>query len=265
MTRFARRTAIVGAFVVGAFLAIFFGFLNHDRTLVACTGCQLPRPVFVAKVSIPKGTSGSAIATSALYSTKYVQRNQMVDGALIDPSEVRGEVTIRTIPAGARLTAADFALRGPIYYPAATPRAFRPPRPRPRCTTTSGLQASLPTSPWPPAFGWMGRPRKPLSTSTLRTEPWSATAVPSEPSKPTIRRSRSQQSAGEPNAAPNAQASFRNTGPGQRALGRPTDIGSRTRAGSCRWTSSRGSYVFLEVRGIGVSAVPATLDSWRVW
>jgi hypothetical protein len=92
MTRFARRTAIVGALVVGGFLAIFFGFLNHSRRLVMCTGC-LPRPVAVTNVSIPKGTSGRAIDTAALYSTKYVPWSQAVK-ASIDPSEVRGEVTI---------------------------------------------------------------------------------------------------------------------------------------------------------------------------
>jgi hypothetical protein len=123
MTRFARRGAILGAFVVGAFSAIFFGFLDHNRTLVACTGCQLPRPVLVAKVSIPKGTSGRAIATSALYSTKYVRWSATAKSASIDPSEIRGEVTTRTIPAGARLTAADFALRGPIYYPRGYPKS----------------------------------------------------------------------------------------------------------------------------------------------
>jgi len=122
MTRLARRTGIVGAFVVGGFLAIFFGFLNHNGNLVVCTGCGLPRPALVAKVSIPKGTSGRAIATKMLYSTRYVQASQMVKGALIDPSEVRGEVTTRTIPAGARLTAAEFALRGPIYYPRGYPK-----------------------------------------------------------------------------------------------------------------------------------------------
>jgi hypothetical protein len=121
MTRFALRTAIVSAFVVGGFLAIF-GFLNHNRNLVTCTGCRLPRPVFVAKVSIPKGTSGKVISTKALYSTKYMQWSQTVEGALFDPSAVRGEVTTRSIPAGARLTAAEFALRGPLYYPRGYPK-----------------------------------------------------------------------------------------------------------------------------------------------
>jgi hypothetical protein len=123
MTRFARRTAIVGAYVVGGFLAAFFGFLNHNRGPLNCTGCGLPRPILVAKVSIPKGTSGSMIGTEPLYATKYVQRTQLAEGVLVDPSEVRGEVTFRTIPAGARLTAADFALRGPIYYPRGYPKS----------------------------------------------------------------------------------------------------------------------------------------------
>ena len=66
MTRFARRALIVSAFGVGGFLAIFFGFVNHNGNVVVCHGCQLPRPVLVAKVSIPKGTSGKVIATRAL-------------------------------------------------------------------------------------------------------------------------------------------------------------------------------------------------------
>jgi hypothetical protein len=56
--------AIVGAFVVGGVLAIFFGFLNH-RNPANCTGCQMPRPIFIAEVSIPKGTSGRTIETRA--------------------------------------------------------------------------------------------------------------------------------------------------------------------------------------------------------
>src|SRR4051812_22356285 len=122
MTRFARRTAIVSALVAGWFAVVFFVFVNHNHNLVACPGCGLPRPVLVAKVSIPKGTSGRVIGTKGLYSTKYVQWSQIVKDAVVDPSEVRGEVTIRTIPAGARLTAADFALRSPIYYPTGYPR-----------------------------------------------------------------------------------------------------------------------------------------------
>jgi hypothetical protein len=61
----------VSAFVVGAFLAILFGFLGHNRNSVPCTGCA----------------SGRVIGTRGLYSTKYVQWSQMVNpGVWVDGS-----------------------------------------------------------------------------------------------------------------------------------------------------------------------------------
>jgi hypothetical protein len=62
------------------------------------------------------------IGIKGLYSTKYIQWPVIGKGGFVDPSEVRGEVTTRIIPAGVRLTAADFALRGPIYYPRGYPK-----------------------------------------------------------------------------------------------------------------------------------------------
>jgi hypothetical protein len=106
--------------MAGVALAIFFVLhYRGDRRAMPPPG--VPISVLVANISIPKGTSGRAIDTHGLYSTKTVQWRQMLKGAFIDPSEFRGEVAIRTIPAGARLTAADFALRGPIYYPRGYP------------------------------------------------------------------------------------------------------------------------------------------------
>jgi hypothetical protein len=58
-----------------------------------------------------------------LHSAKYVERNQTLKEASVDPSEVRGEATTRTIPAGARLKTADFTLRGPIYHPRGYPKS----------------------------------------------------------------------------------------------------------------------------------------------
>jgi len=120
MRRFPLRAAIVSAFVVGASLAVLF-VLNHNRNRLVVPPPGVPLSLLVAKVSIPKGTSGRVIDTKALYSTRFVQR--MVKGAFSDPSEFRGEVATRTIPAGARLTAAEFALRGPIYYPRGYPKS----------------------------------------------------------------------------------------------------------------------------------------------
>jgi hypothetical protein len=131
MRRFGLRIAIVSAFWVGAFVAIFFGFLNHNHNGVflgflnhtqkgvTCTGCGMPREGLVAHVSIPKGTSAIAI-TDSMVSVKDFPQGATIQLAF--PKALRGEVAIRTIPAGAPLTAADFALRGPIYYPRGYPK-----------------------------------------------------------------------------------------------------------------------------------------------
>ncbi len=135
MTRLELRIAIVGALVLGASVAIFLGLVTRDSAAAPCTGCRysvgttnhgyafgaLPATIYVAKVSIPKGTSGNAIGDKQL-SFKSIPRSQFVTGMTIDPRQVRGEVAIRTIPAGATITAADFALRGPIYYPSRYPK-----------------------------------------------------------------------------------------------------------------------------------------------
>jgi hypothetical protein len=121
MARALRRNAVVAAFAAGVFLVVFFVFLNHHNR-VTCHGCGQPPTVLVAKVSIAKGTSGSVIAAQGLYSARRVRLNQVANGALVDPSAFRGEVATRAIAPGAQLTAADFALPGPIYYPRGYPK-----------------------------------------------------------------------------------------------------------------------------------------------
>ena len=123
MLRFGLRTAIVSTFVVGAFAAVFFGFMDHSVNSRSCGKCPPPPPLLIAKVSIPKGTGGRVIIEKTLYSTTYVRRNQTVKGALLRPLDIRNEVATRTIPAGALLTTADFALRSPMYYPRGYPKS----------------------------------------------------------------------------------------------------------------------------------------------
>jgi hypothetical protein len=122
MRRFPLRAAIGSAFVVGASLTVLF-VLNHNRNRLVVPPPGLPLSVLVAKVTIPKGTSGRVIDTEALYSHRLVQRRRMIKGAFVGPSEFRGDVATRTIPAGARLTAAEFALHDPIYYPRGYPKS----------------------------------------------------------------------------------------------------------------------------------------------
>ena len=119
MTGRAGRLAIGGVIVLAVCVAVFFRASSRNHPQVVVSG---PYYVLVAKVSIPRGTNGRVIATKGLYSEKFVEPRQLRKGEFGDPSEFRGEVTTRTIPAGARLTAAEFALRGPIYYPTGYPR-----------------------------------------------------------------------------------------------------------------------------------------------
>jgi hypothetical protein len=119
MTALARRTAIGSALLVGAFLVILFGFLNHNGGARPCHGCGLLPEGSVAAVSIPKGTSGSEIASRSLVSAKLVRSSK---GLLVSLYQVRNDVVIRTIRAGALLRVADFALPGPIYYPRGYPK-----------------------------------------------------------------------------------------------------------------------------------------------
>jgi hypothetical protein len=117
MSRPVLRSTIACALVVGAFLAIFFGYVNRHRNPGFNTGPG-PLPRLVAKVTIPKGTTAVALVTKV----RPTQGAPLVNGALVGAGEVRYEVAIRTIPAGTPLNAADFALPGPLYYPRGYPK-----------------------------------------------------------------------------------------------------------------------------------------------
>jgi hypothetical protein len=119
MTRLAPRAAIISALVVvGALLVVLFVFVSRNRnSVIDHDGGPGPPPrlYLYAKVPIPKGTSGLAIGKMIRYSPEWV------NGA-VPVGNARGEVAIRTIPAGAPLTAADFGLPGPMYYPRGYPK-----------------------------------------------------------------------------------------------------------------------------------------------
>jgi hypothetical protein len=120
MGRSLRRNAVVVASAVGVFLVVFFVFVNHHSNLVRVT--PPPPTVLVARTAIAKGTSGRVIAAKALYSAETVRPTEIAKGAFSDPSQFGGEVATRAISAGAQLTAAEFALRSPIYYPRGYPK-----------------------------------------------------------------------------------------------------------------------------------------------
>src|SRR5258708_4056946 len=101
-----------GAILVAALAAILAGILivayvQRYRSSVNSEGA--PVTVLVAKQAIAKGTSGTLIATTGLYSATTIRQSQLLNGAFSDAASLRDKVVTRDIYQGSQLTAADFA------------------------------------------------------------------------------------------------------------------------------------------------------------
>jgi len=92
-----------------AFVSILV-YLNKYRHSVSAQGA--PVTVLVAKKLIPRGTPGSAIAASGLFTTTTIRQSQLREGALADPASLRGRAAAVDIYPGQQLAAADFAVGG---------------------------------------------------------------------------------------------------------------------------------------------------------
>jgi Flp pilus assembly protein CpaB len=101
-----------GAILVAALAAIIAGILivayvQRYRNSVNSEGA--PVTVLVAKQAIAKGTSGTLIATTGLYSATTIRQSQLLNGAFSDASSLRDKVATRDIYQGSQLKATDFA------------------------------------------------------------------------------------------------------------------------------------------------------------
>jgi Flp pilus assembly protein CpaB len=101
-----------GAVLLSALAALLAGILivayvHKYRSSVSSEGA--PVTVLIAKQAIPKGTAGTVLATTSLYSATTIRQSQLLNGAFSDPSSLRDKVVTRDIYQGAQLTAADFA------------------------------------------------------------------------------------------------------------------------------------------------------------
>jgi Flp pilus assembly protein CpaB len=101
-----------GAVLVAALAAILAGILivayvQKYRNSVNSEGA--PVTVLVAKQAIPKGTAGTVIATTGLYSATTIRQSQLLNGAFSDAASLRNTVATRDIYPGSQLTASDFA------------------------------------------------------------------------------------------------------------------------------------------------------------
>ena len=104
-----------GTLLVALLAALLAGisivaYLNRYRASLESQGALVT--VLVARESIPKGTSGTVLASKALYTATTMRESQLLEGAISDPSSLQGRVATQEILEGAQLTSADFAPAG---------------------------------------------------------------------------------------------------------------------------------------------------------
>lgn len=98
---------IAGVCAIVAALVLVFAINRYRQTV---TSSNKQDTVLVASGLIQKGTSGTAIATSQLYSPTSIVEKHLSVGAISDAATLRGKVAVTDILPGQQLTAADFAV-----------------------------------------------------------------------------------------------------------------------------------------------------------
>lgn len=92
------------AALLAAFVLVLY--LNQYRSSVAAD--SEPVTVLVAKRLIEKGMPGDIVGLKRLFESEEAPKNQVRDGAITDPSTLRGRVAVEDIYPGQQLTVADF-------------------------------------------------------------------------------------------------------------------------------------------------------------
>ena len=101
-----------GMIIVAAAAALLAGlliliYLNGYRSSVRAEGA--PVTVLIAQENISKGTTGTVIASNALFKTTTMRESQLREGAFSDPTNLTGKAAAHEIYKGSQLTASDFA------------------------------------------------------------------------------------------------------------------------------------------------------------
>jgi Flp pilus assembly protein CpaB len=106
-----RRGTLIAALLIALLAgASILLYLNSYRDSLKAQGALVT--VLVAKQTIPKGTSGSVVASKDLYTVTTIRESQLLEGAMSDPATLRDQVATREIFEGAQLTATDFGAGG---------------------------------------------------------------------------------------------------------------------------------------------------------
>ena len=100
-------TLVVGGLAALAAGAVLLVFVSNYRDSVKQS--SEPVTVLVAKDLIAKGTPGDQVAAQRMVERTDVQKDKLKDGAIDDPSVLKGRVAVDDIYPGQQLTAGDFS------------------------------------------------------------------------------------------------------------------------------------------------------------
>jgi Flp pilus assembly protein CpaB len=100
-------TVAVGGFAAAFGALLLLLYLAQYRSSVDESG--EPITVLVAKSLIEKGTPGDIVGIKGLFQTTDAPRDQLQDGAITDPSALRGRLATNDVYPGEQLTTGDFS------------------------------------------------------------------------------------------------------------------------------------------------------------
>jgi len=100
-------TVAVGGFAAAFGALLLLLYLAQYRNSVDESGT--PITVLVAKSLIEKGTPGDIVGLKGLFQTTDAPRDQLQDGAITDPSALRGRLATSDVYPGQQLTTGDFS------------------------------------------------------------------------------------------------------------------------------------------------------------
>lgn len=100
-------TVAVGGFAAAFGALLLLLYLAQYRNSVDESGA--PITVLVAKSLIEKGTPGDIVGLKGLFQTTDAPRDQLQDGAITDPSALRGRLATSDVYPGEQLTTGDFS------------------------------------------------------------------------------------------------------------------------------------------------------------
>jgi Flp pilus assembly protein CpaB len=96
---------VAGAVAVMAGMMLLF-FMSQYRQSVDSSSKTVT--VLIAKSLIEKGTSGDVIADKGMFETSSLKQSERKTGAIVDPSNLRGQAAADDVFPGEQLTVADF-------------------------------------------------------------------------------------------------------------------------------------------------------------